>query len=70
VLKSNGVKKGDRVLIYMPMVIELSVAMLACVRIGAIHSIVFGGFSADAIANRLKDSGARLVITRWRATGG
>ncbi len=63
VLKSNGVKKGDRVLIYMPMVIELSVAMLACVRIGAIHSIVFGGFSADAIANRIKDSGARVVIT-------
>ncbi len=63
VLKSNGVKKGDRILIYMPMVIELPVAMLACVRLGALHSIVFGGFSADAIANRIKDSGARMVIT-------
>ena len=63
VLKNQGIGKGDRVVIYMPMVIELAVAMLACARIGAIHSVVFGGFSADAIANRVKDSGARMVIT-------
>jgi len=63
VLKSRGVKKGDRVVIYLPMIIELPVAMLACARIGAIHSVVFGGFSAEAIANRIKDCGARLVIT-------
>ncbi|MBS3757374.1 MAG: acetate--CoA ligase [Desulfobacterales bacterium] len=63
VLKSKGVKKGDRVVIYLPMIIELPVAMLACARIGAIHSVVFGGFSAEAIANRIKDCGARLVIT-------
>ena len=63
VLKNQGVRKGDRVIIYMPMVIELAVAMLSCARIGAIHSVVFGGFSADAIANRVKDSGARMVIT-------
>lgn len=63
VLKSRGIKKGDRVIIYMPMIVELAVAMLACVRIGAIHSVVFAGFSADAIANRVKDSGARTVIT-------
>ncbi len=63
VLKSRGVQKGDRVIIYMPMIVELAVAMLACVRIGAIHSVVFAGFSADAIANRVKDSGARTVIT-------
>ncbi|MFO8111580.1 MAG: acetate--CoA ligase [Desulfosalsimonadaceae bacterium] len=63
VLKSRGVQKGDRVIIYMPMIVELPVAMLACVRIGAIHSVVFAGFSADAIANRVKDSGARTVIT-------
>ncbi len=63
VLQSQGVKKGDRVIIYMPMVVELAVALLGCARIGAIHSVVFGGFSADAIANRIKDSGARMVIT-------
>ena len=63
VLQAQGIKKGDRIIIYMPMVIELAVAMLACARIGAIHSIVFGGFSADAIANRVKDSGARMIIT-------
>jgi len=62
-LKSKGVQKGDRVIIYLPMVIELPVAMLACARIGAIHSVVFGGFSAEAIANRILDCGAKLVIT-------
>ncbi|MCF8110239.1 MAG: acetate--CoA ligase [Desulfobacteraceae bacterium] len=63
VLKNQGVKKGDRIVIYMPMLVELPVAMLACARIGAIHSVVFGGFSADAIANRIQDCGAKLVIT-------
>ncbi len=63
VLKANGVQKGDRVIIYMPMIVELSVALLACARIGAIHGVVFGGFSADAIANRIKDCGAKMVIT-------
>jgi len=62
-LKSKGVQKGDRVIIYLPMIIELPVAMLACARIGAIHSVVFGGFSAEAIANRILDCGAKLVIT-------
>ena len=63
VLKSHGVKKGDRVSIYMPMVIELSIAMLACARIGAIHSIVFGGFSPTALADRIVDSSCTVVIT-------
>jgi len=63
VLKSRGVGKGDRVVIYMPMIVELPVAMLACARIGAIHSIVFGGFSAEALANRIQDCEARTVIT-------
>ena len=63
VLKSHGVKKGDRVSIYMPMVIELSIAMLACARIGAIHSIVFGGFSSTALADRIVDSSCTVVIT-------
>lgn len=63
VLKNLGVGKGDRVVIYLPMILELPVAMLACSRIGAIHSVVFGGFSADAIANRIQDCGARIVIT-------
>jgi len=62
-LKSRGVKKGDRVSIYMPMVLELSIAMLACARIGAIHSIVFGGFSADALADRIVDSTCQVLIT-------
>ena len=62
-LKSKGVTKGDRVIIYLPMIIELPVAMLACARIGAIHSVVFGGFSSEAIANRITDCGAKLVIT-------
>jgi acetyl-CoA synthetase len=54
-MKSNGVKKGDRVTIYMPMIPEAAYAMLACARIGAMHSIVFGGFSPDALAGRIVD---------------
>ncbi|MBN9379346.1 MAG: acetate--CoA ligase [Chitinophagaceae bacterium] len=63
VLKNNGVKKGDRVCIYMPMVPELAIAVLACARIGAIHSVVFGGFSAQSIADRIQDAQCNLVIT-------
>ncbi len=63
VLKSMGVKKGDRVSIYMPMVKELAVAMLACARIGAVHSIVFGGFSPDSLADRIVDSTCEVLIT-------
>ena len=62
-LKSKGVSKGDRVAIYMPMIPELAVAMLACARIGAIHSIVFGGFSAEALADRILDSLCKVVVT-------
>jgi len=63
VLKNNGIKKGDRVCIYMPMIPELAIAMLACARIGAVHSIVFAGFSSTAIANRINDSQCKLLIT-------
>ncbi len=63
VLKSLGVTKGDRVCIYMPMIPELPVAMLACARIGATHSIVFGGFSADSLSDRIDDADAKLLIT-------
>src|SRR4051812_46427198 len=63
VLKRNGIKKGDRIIIYMPMVPEAAVAMLACTRIGAVHSVVFGGFSAQSVADRIHDCGAKLVIT-------
>lgn len=63
VLQSRGVLKGDRVIIYMPMIVELPVAMLACARIGAVHSIVFGGFSSEALSNRIQDCGAKMVIT-------
>ncbi|GAB3898448.1 acetate--CoA ligase [Larkinella knui] len=63
VLKRNGVGKGDRVCIYMPMVPELAIAVLACARIGAIHSVVFGGFSAQSIADRINDAQCCLVIT-------
>lgn len=63
VLKKNGVKKGDRVCIYMPMVPELAVAVLACARIGAVHSVVFGGFSAKSIADRINDAVCKIVIT-------
>jgi acetyl-CoA synthetase len=63
VLKSLGIKKGDRVSIYMPMVVEAAVVMLACTRIGAIHSIVFGGFSADSLSGRINDSTCKLLVT-------
>ena len=63
VLKDNGIKKGDRVCIYMPMVLEAVVAMLCCARIGAVHSVVFGGFSPDALKDRILDSDCRVVIT-------
>ena len=63
VLKNNGVKKGDRICIYMPMVPELAIAVLACARVGAIHSVVFGGFSAQSIADRIKDAQCEIVIT-------
>jgi acetyl-CoA synthetase len=64
VLKQNGVKKGDRVSLYMQMIPELAVAMLACARIGAIHSIVFGAFSPDSLSDRITDSTCRIVITQ------
>ena len=63
VLKRNKVKKGDRVLIYMPLIPEAMVAMLACARIGAVHSVVFGGFSSESIKDRIKDCGAKVVLT-------
>ena len=63
VLKRNGIKPGDRVLIYLPMVPEAAIAMLACARIGAVHSVVFGGFSAQSVADRIWDSQAKLVLT-------
>jgi len=63
VLQNNGAKKGDRICIYMPMVPELAIAVLACARIGAIHSVVFGGFSAQSIADRINDAECSLVIT-------
>jgi acetyl-CoA synthetase len=63
VLKKNGVKKGDRVTIYLPMIPETAVAMLACARIGAIHSVVFGGFSPDSLAGRINDCNSKLIIT-------
>ncbi|CAN5314071.1 acetate--CoA ligase [soil metagenome] len=63
VLKNNGAKKGDRICIYMPMIPELTIAVLACARIGAIHSVVFGGFSAKSIADRVEDAQCKLVIT-------
>ncbi len=63
VLKRNGVKKGDRICIYMPMVPELAIATLACARIGAVHSVVFAGFSAQALADRIEDAQAKVVLT-------
>ena len=68
-LDALGVGKGDRVAIYMPMIPELAIAMLACARIGAPHTVVFGGFSAEALAGRINDAEAKLVITAdggWR----
>jgi acetyl-CoA synthetase len=71
VLKAHGVQKGDRVVLYMPMIPEAAYAMLACTRIGAIHSVVFGGFSPDALANRVNDCEAKIVITAdWAPRGG
>jgi acetyl-CoA synthetase len=69
VLLARGVEKGDRVVLYMPLVPELAIAMLACTRIGAIHSIIFGGFSADSVRDRINDAEAKLVVTAdggWR----
>ncbi|HTI04151.1 MAG TPA: acetate--CoA ligase [Gemmatimonadales bacterium] len=63
VLKSLGVKRGDRVAIYLPMVPEVAVAMLACARIGAVHTVVFGGFSAESLRDRINDAGAKVLIT-------
>ena len=63
VLKNNGAKKGDRICIYMPMIPELAIAVLGCARIGAIHSVVFGGFSAQSIADRINDAECNIVIT-------
>src|ERR1700687_4663395 len=68
-LKNLGVKDGDRVAIYMPMVPEAAIAMLACARIGAIHSVIFGGFSSEALADRINDAEAKVCITAdggWR----
>src|SRR5262249_15430630 len=63
ILKRNGVSKGDRVIIYLPLIPEVAIAMLACTRIGAVHSVVFGGFSAQSVADRIHDCQAKLVIT-------
>ena len=63
VLRDRGVKKGDRVCIYMPMIPEAAYAMLACARIGAVHSVVFGGFSPEALKDRILDSDCQVVIT-------
>ena len=63
VLKANGIEKGDRVCIYMPMTPEAAVAMLACARVGAIHSVVFGGFSAQSLADRINDSACKILVT-------
>ena len=62
-LKVLGVNKGDRVCIYLPMIIEAAVAMLACARIGAVHSVIFGGFAPHSVADRINDCGAKVVIT-------
>ena len=69
-LKSHGIRSGDRVIIYMPLIPEAVIAMQACARIGAVHSVVFGGFSANAVKDRIEDAGAKMVITAdggWRA---
>ena len=70
VLESQGVQKGDRVTIYMPMIPEAAVAMLACARIGAIHSVVFGGFSPEALAGRIDDCGSEFIITATEGNRG
>jgi acetyl-CoA synthetase len=63
VLKRNGITKGDRVILYLPMVVEAAIAMQACARIGAVHSVIFGGFSAQSVADRIHDCGAKMVVT-------
>jgi len=63
VLKANGVKKGDRVTVYLPMIPEAAYAMLACARIGAVHSVVFGGFSPDSLAGRIIDADSKFIVT-------
>src|SRR3989344_7670475 len=70
VLKTNGVGRGDRVAIYLPMIPEAAVVMLACARIGAIHSVVFGGFSANSLRERINDLGCTLLVTAERARRG
>ncbi|MCE5312706.1 MAG: acetate--CoA ligase [Nitrospiraceae bacterium] len=70
VLKKHGVKKGDRVTLYLPMIPELAIAMLACTRIGAIHSIVFGGFSSQALMDRVQDCKAKLIVTADKGVRG
>ena len=67
VLKNLGVRKGDRVALYLPLIPELAIAMLACARVGAVHSVVFGGFSADALRDRINDAEASVLVT---ASGG
>ncbi len=72
VLKSLGVSRGDRVALYMPLVPELAIAMLACARIGAVHSVVFGGFSSESLRDRINDSQCKLLVTAdggWRRGG-
>src|SRR5918911_1475397 len=69
VLKRSGVEKGDRVALYMPLIPELAIAMLACARMGATHSVIFGGFSSTALIDRINDAGCKLVVTAdggWR----
>jgi propionyl-CoA synthetase len=63
ILVDQGIKKGDTIIIYMPMIAESVIAMHACARIGAIHSVVFGGFAPEELANRISQSGAKLVMT-------
>jgi len=63
ILKRNGAKKGDRIIIYLPHIPEAAIAMLACARIGAVHSVIFGGFSSSSIKDRIADSGATLIVT-------
>ncbi|MBI5204221.1 MAG: acetate--CoA ligase [Nitrospirae bacterium] len=70
VLKKHGIKKGDRITIYLPMIPELAISMLACARIGAIHSIVFGGFSAQALRDRIQDCKSKLIITADKGVRG
>ena len=70
VMKTRGIEKGDRVMIYMPMIPELAIACLACTRIGAVHSVVFGGFSAEALKNRIIDCGGKMLITANAGTRG